>query len=483
MGLRMSELIKYLEKAKKEGLKNGQSGNPPPHAENPCAIEVGYAVTAQKIFADEKNKFLKAKVEVTKKIEDVATDVEGVSSDLNSLGRIENLPDLVKAKLDEDVGKHKEMMKDYLLKDATLRAFKVKNGLQRGANYPKDFHSHFSWIFLILAIESVANAYFFSANTGLAQGALIALVFSFINISIGVGTGVFFRHKNHKDSLNIFFGWFVLVAGMCLLIGLNSITATARSLTEIAKVTNETVLTATLWKSAIAEGLKIFTFELPFQDQNGFMLFFVGMISGVLAIWKGYTALDEYPGFTAVDKLAKSANKNKEEIEKECILIANSVSKSQKDARESLIRKLQSLSKTLGRLSAEFKQKTLSLNSKKVEIQGDYKQIIVNYRNAVKAVTPVGIPEYFHDEPEAGLDIDQSLIDEVNDQLVILISKIESIQANDFPSIQQQISEIDNMKSSVLETINGFFAESTKVAKEELGSQIISLEIGKNNGR
>ncbi len=475
----MSELVKFLEKAKKEGLKNGQSGNPPPHAENPCAVEVGYAITAQKLFADEKNKFLKAKVEVSKKIEDIETEIETIESDINSMGDIENLPDLVKAKLDEDSARHKEIMKDYLLKESTLKAFKVNNGLQRSANYPEDFHSHFSWIFLILAIESVANAYFFSANTGLAQGALIALVFSFINVSIGVATGLFFRYKNHKDGLSVAFGWGALILGICLLIGLNSITATARSLTELAKVGNEAVLTANLWKSAITEGLRIFTFELPFQDQNGFMLFFVGIISGGIAIWKGYTALDEYPGYTSVDRLAKTARKNKEEIEKSCSILANSVSKSQRDLREGIIRRFQTFGKNLNRISAEFKQRCVHLNSKKTEIQSDYKQIIVGYRSAVKAVTPVGIPEYFHDEPDAGLEIDQSLIDEINDQISYINGKVESIQSELFPRLQQQISDIDNMKSAVVEAINSFFAASSETARHELGSQIQTLEIGK----
>jgi len=475
----MSELVKLLGKAQKDGLKNGQSGNPPPHAENPCAIEVGYAITAQKLFAEEKNKFLKARVETSKKIEDIETEIETTESDFNSMGDIENLPDLLKAKLDEDGVRHKEVMKDYLLKESTLKAFKVNNGLQRSANYPEDFHSHFSWIFLILAIESVANAYFFSANTGLAQGALIALVFSFINVSISVVIGIFFRYKNHKDALSVAFGWVAMILGVCLLIGINSITATARSLTEIAKVGNEAVLTATLWKSAITEGMTIFTFSLPFQDQNGFLLFFVGMISGGIAIWKGYTAFDEYPGFTSVDRLAKTARKNKEEIEKSCSALAYSVSKSQRDLRESIIKRFQSFSKNLNRISAEFKQKSIQLNSKKSEIQNDYKQLIVGYRSSVKAVTPVGIPEYFNDEPDAGLEIDQSLIDEINDQISFINGKVESIQSKLFPLLQMQISEIDKMKSSVVEAINSFFVASSETARQELGSQIQTLEIGK----
>ena len=91
----MSDLIKLLEKAKKEGLKGGQTGNPPPHAQSPCAIEVGYGVSAQKLFNTEKDRFLKSKVEISKKLHDLADEVDVIDQEASNLESVANLDDLV----------------------------------------------------------------------------------------------------------------------------------------------------------------------------------------------------------------------------------------------------------------------------------------------------------------------------------------------------------------------------------------------------
>jgi hypothetical protein len=67
----MSELIKNLDRAKKEGLKNGATGNPPPQAEHPDAIEINYSILGQKLFGQEKERFHRSQIEVEKKIQEL----------------------------------------------------------------------------------------------------------------------------------------------------------------------------------------------------------------------------------------------------------------------------------------------------------------------------------------------------------------------------------------------------------------------------
>jgi hypothetical protein len=468
----MSNLIKSLDKAKKEGLKGGQSGNPPPHAESPDAHEVGYAVVAQKLFNVDKEKFYRAKLEIDKKIHNASNELDELESEIPMLSNIDNLEEMVRARLDENSARHKSVIKDFLLKEASLKTFKIVNNIPRAAQYPEDFHHHFSWIFLIFAIESVANAYFFSANTGLAQGAIIALAFSFINVSIAVITGLAFRFKNSIDQVQKVFGWTAFIAGVLILIWINSTTATARSLTELAKSQNLPVMDQELWMRALSDGVKIFTLDIPFKDQNGFLLFFVGLISAGISIWKGYTALDEIPGYTQPDKLVKAAQREKDAIEKDTMQLAQQAAKDEKGKREKAKREIQKILALMGRITNEFKQSHVALNSKKSEIQADFKQLIVAYRNAVRAVTPVGVPEYFHEEPNAGLEINDGEIQETSLKIEDITVRANNLQAACGPMLQEQIIAIDGSRTMVMMAINEFFQRSKEEARAELGDAI-----------
>ena len=51
--------------------------------------------------------------------------------------------------------------KRYNLLVNQAKKFKIENKLQRVASYPENFHSHASIIFIILAIESLVNGFFF----------------------------------------------------------------------------------------------------------------------------------------------------------------------------------------------------------------------------------------------------------------------------------------------------------------------------------
>ncbi|MBT8606759.1 hypothetical protein G6656_00485 [Polynucleobacter paneuropaeus] len=476
----MSNLIQYLDKAKKEGLKGGQTGNPPPHAESPDANEVGYIVAAQKLFNVEKEKFYKAKAEIDKKIHNASSELDELESEISMMNGVENLEEMVSSRLDESSNKHKAVIKDFLLKEASLKTFKIVNNIHREAHYPGDFHSHFSWIFLILAIESVANAYFFSANTGLAQGAIIALAFSFINVSIGVIAGLAFRFKNSNDQAQKIFGWLAIFIGVLLLVWINSTTATARSLTELAKSQNLPIMDGELWMRALSDGVKIFTLDIPFKDQNGFLLFFVGLISAGISIWKGYTSLDEIPGYTQPDKLVKSAQRDKEAIEKECVLLAQKSAKEERDKRDKAKREIQKVIATMGRIASEFKQSCVILNAKKCEIQSDFKQLIVAYRNSVRAVTPVGVPGYFHEEPNAELEINEYEIQETNQKIEELTARANGLQTSYGPILQEQIVAIDGSRAMVMAKINDFFQKSKDEAREELGDAIhvINMKVG-----
>jgi hypothetical protein len=472
----MSELIRNLEKAKKEGLKNGASGNPPPQAQHPDAIEINYSITAQKLFGQEKERFNKSQIEIEKKVKELKGSVEEFENELSTLEKLTNIEEIIEAKLDENVNKHQKVVKDYLLKDASLKRYKIENNIHRVAVYPQDYHSHFSWIFLILTQEAIVNGFFFSANVGYAIGAIIALVFSFINVSIGVVAGIFFRYKNSQDQAEKFFGWAVLVIASVALIYINSVLSTYRSLTEISKSENVDII-ANLFTKAIAEGYRIFALEIPFAEMNGFLLFFAGMISAGIAVWKGYTALDALPGYTEVDKQAKSAEKIKHQIEKECADLANTATKKEREKREKGLRNLQFVKSTSTKLKADFDQKCNQISNKMAEIRSDHKQIIVAYRDSVRAVTPLQVPNYFHDEPFLQIELnDDSILNTKNEieELVLLTNRLHEDHSK---RLHDQIAAIDNSNNTTATLVKDFFVRSEEKAKADLGAGINVINV------
>jgi len=472
----MSELIRNLEKAKKEGLKNGASGNPPPQAQHPDAIEINYSIIGQKLFGQEKERFHKSQIEIEKKVKELKGSIEEFENELSTLEKLTNIEEIVEAKLDENVNKHQKVVKDYLLKDASLKRYKIENNIHRAAVYPHDYHSHFSWIFLILTGEAIVNGFFFSANVGYIAGALIALVFSFINVSIGVCTGIFFRYKNSQDQIEKIFGWAIFLSASIILIWINSVLSTYRSLTEIAKSENLDVL-ANLFEKAVKEGSTIFNLEIPFAEMNGFLLFFAGIISAGIAVWKGYTALDALPGYTEVDKQAKSAEKIKYQIEKECTDLASTATRKEKEKREKGLRNLQFVKSTATKLMADFDQKCNQINNKMTEIKSDYKQIIVAYRNSVRAVTPLQVPDYFHEEPVLQIDLNDEAISQTRVEIQVLASQTNRLHDDHSKRLHDQIAAIDSANNITSTLVKDFFVRSEKKAKDDLGAGINVINV------
>ena len=120
------------------------------------------------------------------------------------------------------------------------------------------------------------------------------------------------------------------------------------------------------------------------------------------------------------------------------------------------------------------------LNAKKCEIQSDFKQLIVAYRNSVRAVTPVGVPGYFHEEPNAELEINEYEIQETNQKIEELTARANGLQTSYGPILQEQIVAIDGSRAMVMAKINDFFQKSKDEAREELGDAIhvINMKVG-----
>ena len=201
------------------------------------------------------------------------------------------------------------------------------------------------------------------------------------------------------------------------------------------------------------------------------------MISAGIAVWKGYTAFDALPGYTEVDKQAKMAEKTKHQIEKECADLASTATKKEKEKREKGLRNLQFVKSSSARLKADFDQKCNQINNKMAELNSDFKQIIIAYRDSVRAVTPLQVPSYFHDDPALQIELNDAAILKTKNEIDNLVSQANRLHDAHSMRLHDQIAAIDSSSNTIATLVKDFFIKSELKAKNDLGASINVINV------
>lgn len=193
----------------------------------------------------------------------------------------------------------------------SLNLFKRENRLNRNADYPESFRLSLAWISIIIVVEGVFNAGIFmeAGSGGLLVGFILAMAFSAVNVSMSFIAGLFaYRQLIHSKAWRRFVGGFFVVVHGVVTVTLNLAVAYYRSVLE----SNPDM--------AGLNALAGFT-DNPFQIDSiwGFVLFFLGMIISVVAVWKGIKFDDAYPGYGPMDRAYRMAEARYSDIKKEML--------------------------------------------------------------------------------------------------------------------------------------------------------------------
>jgi hypothetical protein len=178
-------------------------------------------------------------------------------------------------------------------KTRALSTFREKNRLDRPAEAAD---SDTKWrnggiLLFMTVVEGAANAFLFSEGmaSGYVGGFVAALFLSSLNVFLCFFLGRAFTYKNHrKPSLSSLGFLAFLTALVCMVIvGLG----TAYFRFVLPQLEDETQSALGLILSNIQ------SFVLPFQDISSCGLFVLTVIFGLLAVYKGFTWTDRYPGY------------------------------------------------------------------------------------------------------------------------------------------------------------------------------------------
>lgn len=195
-----------------------------------------------------------------------------------------------------------------------LMGFRSDNNLhgREIAVYPESKLYHIAIIIAFIIIEAMVNSYFFgnASDLGLLGGFFTGLMTSLANVMLGIIAGfLFLRLGNHIDTTKKIIGKFFFALLLPIIFFLHLLIAHYREL--LIKEPNSQIF------SVINRVI-----EQPFglQDLDSIILIVVGVFISIIAVWKGYTLDDPYPGYGEIYRRWKEKDDSMYEAQKNLIL-------------------------------------------------------------------------------------------------------------------------------------------------------------------
>lgn len=276
--------------------------------------------------------------------------------------------------------------------------FKRKHNLRREANYPQSNWLSFAVLLSALVVETFLNGTFFvtGSDTRLVGGVTVALLVAAFNIGLGFLLGWWLLpYKNHAVQ------WQSLSALLC--------TAVLAWLPFLFNLLVGHYRQALVADPDSAARLAVHAFRggvLRIDDVSSWLLFGVGMMFCLLAVYKGYHFNDPYPGYGRLakrrDKLQADITEERNEALKELDELHDQFLETMGKHYASIEHKFSSLF----RLSSAFDLQLRILWTYVDHLQDGFKYVVTLYRDTNIAERQDGAPEYFKKRVDSGLVLD-----------------------------------------------------------------------------
>jgi hypothetical protein len=184
------------------------------------------------------------------------------------------------------------LLKAFVETRGEYERFRERHHLERPARDPARRWTIFGLLFVLIALESVLNGFFFAPGTdyGLIGGVGIAVGISSSNVGLAFALGLWpFRLINYRGMLVKLLGLILSLAGVVALLGLHAFAAHFRDATASGVEHGATAI-------ALA---KMTREPWGLADVQSAYLFLLGVVCGGFALWKGYFFDDPYPTYGA----------------------------------------------------------------------------------------------------------------------------------------------------------------------------------------
>jgi hypothetical protein len=223
--------------------------------------------------------------------------------------RTEGLPDNARLEIEKVIQGQRAQIKrrfdEYQRELRALRAYKAIHQLAAPANYPESHVLHWAFIFALMVMEAIANAYFFAqgSDLGLLGGVIQAFLISGVNVGVALFIGVvILPNLNLKIGIlrearsKIIFSLALLAVLLYLplVIAFNLLVAHFRDQLEITPFD--------AFNAAMAAVESFWNAPFGISNVDSWLLFGVGLLFAAIALLKGYTADDRNPGYGKLDR-------------------------------------------------------------------------------------------------------------------------------------------------------------------------------------
>tara|TARA_B100000575_G_C23104296_1_gene637310 strand:- start:378 stop:1769 length:1392 start_codon:yes stop_codon:yes gene_type:complete len=322
---------------------------------------------------------------------------------------------------------------------ADLTNFKRHNKLTRPAKPMTSNFLFYMIIVVILIAETIVNGVFLGENLvgSSAQGAFYALMFSFVNVSVGLILAPLIRNINHvKTGLKLFgyfigLMWLTAITAINLFIGhlRDALTAPGSRGMEDASIARDTFL------------------ETPFilYEPISYALVAIGMVFALIALLDSFFHADTYPGYGKKSLELEAFEENllsykQEANEKQEILYSNFVTEGNKLIKAASAH-ITNLQQTIGFIDLRIREEYRDYFE---NLAGSFEAVVEQYRTSNKEARDTDAPSYFQDKIEFSwrpLD-DQSQRMKVESQEFTKVKSSAEVLLQSWPDIQSSVRNI-----------------------------------------
>lgn len=323
----------------------------------------------------------------------------------------------------------KQLKVQYTIALDDLQAFKRLHGLRREADYPLSKTKSVGLLLLMLILETVLNANFFAqgSDLGFLGGAIQAFVISVLNVSIGCMVGAFIlRWKNHISTTKRLLGLVgTVLFGTLALIG-NLFVGHYRDAMSIDPDNGARLAVQQFLNGPFA-----------LQDFNSWVLVALGLIVFFLALYKGYTWDDTYPGFGQVDRRVQNAKEELLATKAELTETIHDIYEEHVRNADGYFKKMQRDKQQLEILFSSIKNDFVLYRNYLSNLKNAYQFLITLYRQTNKKERTSAPPTYFSEPIILSLD-ELTAVSEPMDRRQLFESYLTNAAA-DFPEIKNKL--------------------------------------------
>ena len=376
-----SDEAKRELKLSRRASDNGAKGIPEPRGTKKDALAaeidayINYLISLAKTKLLEKNRAIKDLSESQSQgsIQDITEIYETATKELTATAR--NFYDRMFI-----------LKNNWILAGKYLKDFREKNNLNRPAQYPDDWVRKLGFIFVIVIIETIFNAYALgdAHPSGIFGVGAVILMFSIVNAILSFFLGFFvWRYFFHVQKLKRGIATILACVIIVFILFLNFLLAHYRdAISKLVTTIELTDLQTSIQKLGGQAMDTLIANPFSVDDIISYLLLFFGLAVAAITTWKSFELDDPYPGY----------GKQSREQEK----LAKRFTHENNNALEDIIDLVEDYSKQISSQRLLMKSNFRAVNRR----EEDFRDLHNKYKIWLKQTESVGKALYAHYQEE-----------------------------------------------------------------------------------